>query len=114
MVDVSASATFRRWVRGLRDRVPVARINARLRDISLGNSGDAKALNGGLFKMRLHYAPGYRRYCLRDRHSVVVLCGGVKGSQRRDIRRANQLAKQWRQHDREIHQMGRCRTTRLP
>ena len=96
MVDVVESATFRRWIRSLADRVAVARINARLRNVSLGNMGDTRTVGDGLFEMRLHHGPGYRLYCLRDGDSVVVLCGGDKGSQQRDIERAGRLATDWR------------------
>ena len=88
MAEMIESATFRRWFRGLRDRAAVARIDARLRNVSLGNMGDAKAAGNGLFEMRVHHGPGYRLYCLRDGDAVVVLCGGDKASQRRDIKRA--------------------------
>ena len=74
----------------------MARINARLRNVSLGNAGDAKPLEGGLFELRVHHGPGYRLYCLRDA-AVVVLCWGDKSSQQRDIERAGRLAKDWRQ-----------------
>ena len=97
MVDVIESATFKRWVRGLRDRAAVARINARLRNASLGNVGDTRAVGDGVFEMRLHHGPGYRLYYLRDGTTVVVLCGGDKGSQQRDIERAGRLANDWRQ-----------------
>ena len=97
MVDVVESATFKRWIRGLRDRVAVARINARLRNVSLGNVGDTRAVGEGLFEIRVHHGPGYRLYCLRDTDTVVLLCGGDKGSQQRDIKRASRLAKDWSQ-----------------
>ena len=80
----------------MRDRTAVARINARLRSVSLGNVGDTGPLGDGLFEMRVHYGPGYRLYFLREGKKVVVLCGGDKGSQRRDIERAGRLAKDWR------------------
>ena len=91
------SATFKRWIRGLRDRSAVSRINARLRNVSLGNSGDAKPVGGGMFEMRVHHGPGYRLYFLREGMTVIMLCGGDKGSQQRDIERAGRLAKEWRQ-----------------
>ena len=81
----------------MRDRGAVARINARLRNVSLGNVGDAGRVGGGLFEMRVHHGPGYRLYFLRERATVVVLCGGDKASQQRDIERAGKLAKEWRQ-----------------
>ena len=96
MADVIESATFRRWIRGLKDRAAVARINARLRSVPLGNLGDTRVLADGLFEIRVHHGPGYRLYCLRDGESVVVLCGGDKDSQRRDIERAGSLARDWR------------------
>ena len=97
MPDVIESATFKRWIRGLRDRVAIARINARLRNVSLGNVGDARPVGDGLFEMRVHHGPGYRIYFLREGATVVLLCGGDKGSQHRDIERAGKLAKDWRQ-----------------
>ena len=96
MPEVIESATCRRWIRGLRDRGAVARINARLRNVSLGNVGDARPVGGGLFEMRVHHGPGYRLYFLRESATVVLLCGGDKGSQQRDIERAGRLAKDWR------------------
>ena len=95
MAEVIESATFRRWIRGLKDRAGVARINARLRIVSLGNAGDTRAVGGGLFEMRVHHGPGYRLYCLRDGDAVVVLCAGDKSSQQRDIERAGRLANDW-------------------
>ena len=91
------SATLGRWLRGLRDRSAPSRINARLRNVSLGNFGDARTVGGGIFEMRVHHGPGYRLYFLREGTSVVMLCGGDKGSQQRDIERAARLAKEWRQ-----------------
>ena len=97
MIEVIESATFKRWFRGLRDRNAVARINARLRNVSLGNVGDAKPVGGGIFEMRVHHGPGYRLYFLREGTTVVVLCGGDKGSQQRDVERAGRVAKDWSQ-----------------
>ena len=96
-MDVVESATFQRWVHDLKDRTAVARINARLRNISLGNPGDARAVGDGMFEMRIHFGPGYRLYCLREGNTVVVLCGGDKSSQQRDIERAARLTKDWKQ-----------------
>ena len=97
MIEVIQSSTFRRWVRGLRDQRAVARINARLRNVSLGNLGDARSVGQGIYEMRIHYGPGYRLYFIREGRSVVVLlCGGDKDSQSRDIERARRLALEWR------------------
>ena len=91
--DVVESATFKRWIRGLRDRP----INSRLRYLSLGNVGDVKQVRGGLHEMRVHHGPGYRVYFLREEQTVIVLCAGDKASQERDIERARKLAEDWRQ-----------------
>ena len=97
VAEIIESATFKRWIRGLRDRRTVARINARLRSVSMGNFGDARAIGGGLSEMRVNYGPGYRLYFLRRGATVVVLlCGGDKSSQQNDIERARILALDWR------------------
>lgn len=98
MVEVIESDTFKRWLGNLRDRVAVASINARLRRVALGNFGDTYFVGDGIYELRIHYGPGYRVYFLREGTTVVILlCGGDKGSQRRDIPRAKQLAQDWRQ-----------------
>ena len=98
MIDVVESDTFKQWVRNLRDRRAVARINARLRNAALGNFGDIMSVGNGIFEMRIHYGPGYRLYFMRVGETVIaLLCGGDKGSQQRDIERAKRLALDWRQ-----------------
>ena len=95
-IEVIESATFKRWIRDLRDRSAVARINARLRNVSLGNFGDVRSVGGGIHETRVHHGAGYRLYFLREGATVVVLCGGDKASQQRDIERARRLAMDWR------------------
>lgn len=81
----------------MRDRRAVARINARLRNASLGNFGDTKPVGDGMSEMRVHYGPGYRLYFLhRGTTVIVLLCGGDKDSQQRDIARARRLVLDWR------------------
>ena len=92
----SKAPRSKRWIRGLRGRSAVVRINARLRNVSLG-VGDARQVGGGPFEMRVHYEPGYRFYCLREGSTLVLPCGDGKGSQPRDIERAGRLAEEWRQ-----------------
>ena len=94
VVRVVRSTTFIRWVRGLRDGRARVRINARLRRVELtGNLGDVKAVGGSVFEMRVNYGPGYRLYFIREGAEVVVLlCGGDKSGQRRDIVRAKTMA----------------------
>lgn len=65
--------------------------------VAVGNFGDVHPVGGGVSEMRIHYGPGYRLYFTRRGRAVVILlCGGDKDSQQRDIRRARQLAREWR------------------
>ncbi len=77
----------------LRDRAAVARINARLRNITNGHFGDVRTVGNGIIES----GPGYRVYFIREGAEVVVLlCGGDKSSQLRDIERAKRIAREWR------------------
>ena len=97
MFEIIQSATFADWLDALRDRQAIARINARLRRVSLGNIGDAKSVGDGVSELRIPYGPGYRLYYLREGEQLIVLlCGGDKGTQQRDITRARRLAQVWR------------------
>ena len=72
-----------------------ARIVARIRRLELGNLGDAKSVGDKVSELRVHYGAGYRVYFTRKGRTIVILlCGGDKGSQRRDIKEAQQLAKE--------------------
>jgi putative addiction module killer protein len=82
------SEPYTRWETALRDRQARARIRARIGRVRLGNFGDTKRV-GEVFELRVHAGPGYRIYYGRDGDAVVLLlCGGDKGSQARDIERA--------------------------
>ena len=97
MIQIIESGTFKRWIRRLRDRVAVARINARLRNVTNGHFGDVRTVGDGVSEMRIQSGPGYRVYFIREGTEVVVLlCGGDKSSQLRDIERAKQIAREWR------------------
>ncbi len=70
-----------------------ARIVARIRRMEMGNPGDAKSIGQGILEMRIDYGPGYRIYYVHHGEEIVVLlCGGDKRSQHRDIKRAQKLA----------------------
>ena len=98
MLTIVRSETFTRWLRRLRDAQARTRINARLRRVeTTGNLGDAHSVGNGISEMRFHFGPGYRVYFIREGAQVVVLlCGGDKDSQEGDIRRAEQIATEWR------------------
>lgn len=89
------TAEFDNWLRRLRDERAKARIASRIQRIAFGNLGDCKSLGGGLTEMRVDYGPGYRIYFIEQGPDVVILlCGGDKRQQQRDIRRARELTRQ--------------------
>lgn len=97
MIELIKSATFDRWLLELRDMQAKARIEKRLRRMSLGNPGDVKSVGEGVSEMRIDYGPGYRVYFTRRGLLVVVLlCGGDKSTQDKDIARAHAMAAQWK------------------
>jgi putative addiction module killer protein len=98
MLEVLKSATFETWFSKLRDRQAQARINARIRRLSLGNPGDVRPVGSGVSELRVDYGPGYRVYFLRRGDILaVLLCGGDKRSQDADIKRAIEIAKHWKE-----------------
>ncbi|MDE2695805.1 MAG: type II toxin-antitoxin system RelE/ParE family toxin [Chloroflexota bacterium] len=93
-VEIRQTEVYARWFRRLRDREARARIDVRIRRLSLGNPGDVRPVGGGVSEMRIDYGPGYRVYFVqRGAALVVLLAGGDKDSQSRDIRRAHELAR---------------------
>jgi putative addiction module killer protein len=96
MFEIIESATFSKWLSGLKDRQARMRIYVRLDRLSLGNFGDAGPIGEGLSELRIHYGPGYRLYYVQRDPRVVMLCGGDKSSQPRDIEKAKIIAKEWK------------------
>jgi putative addiction module killer protein len=94
MPEVRQTETFARWLAALRDDRAQARINTRIRRLSLGNPGDVKSVGEGVLEMRIDYGPGYRVYfAQRGAALVMLLAGGDKRSQDRDIATARDLAR---------------------
>ena len=94
MVEIRQTEVYARWFRRLRDKQARVRIDSRIRRLSLGNPGDARPVGKGLSEIRINYGPGYRVYFVqRGEALVVLLAGGDKDSQERDIRRALELAR---------------------
>jgi putative addiction module killer protein len=95
MPQLLRTAEFDRWLSRLRDRAGVQRITARLERLALGHWSDCKPVGGEVVELRVHVGPGYRVYCWQDGATVVVLLsGGDKASQARDIALAQALVKQ--------------------
>jgi putative addiction module killer protein len=93
MVEVRQTETFLTWVRQLTDRKAASIIAQRIARIQAGLLGDIKPVGGGVSELRVPFGPGYRLYLTQRGHTLVILlCGGDKSSQRRDIARAKALA----------------------
>jgi len=94
MVEIRKTEVFERWLAGLRDRKAVARIKSRIDRLALGLFGDVKSVREGVSEMRIDYGPGYRIYFVqRGRELVILLAGGDKRAQSRDIEKALELAR---------------------
>jgi putative addiction module killer protein len=93
-IEIRQTEHYARWFASLRDRMAKARIDIRIRRLSLGNFGDVKPVGIGVSELRIDHGPGYRIYFVqRGTQLVVLLAGGDKGSQSRDIATAHELAK---------------------
>lgn len=100
MIRLKQSATFRKWHRKLKDGRAKALIAMRLQRLTSGNPGDAEPVGDGVSELRIHYGPGYRVYYKqRGELVILLLCGGDKGTQERDIRTAKQIAAEWSDDD---------------
>lgn len=92
MIEVRETGTFSAWLEALRDKAAHRRIVQRVSRIEYGLLGDVKALGGGLSEIRVDHGPGYRLYfCRRGEAMLLLLCGGDKGSQTRDVARARKM-----------------------
>ena len=97
MVEVVSTEGFEQWLRKLKDRQGKLRILERIDRLSIGNPGDVKPVGQGVSELRLTYGPGYRIYYLQDGDRLILLlCGGDKSTQRKDIKKAHELAEEWR------------------
>ena len=94
MVEIRKTELFTRWLDGLRDIRARARIQVRIERLAAGNPGDVEAVGEGVSELRIDYGPGYRVYFKRRGEEVIILlAGGDKRSQARDITTARRLAR---------------------
>ena len=94
MIEIRQTESYAEWFSTLRDRQAKARIDIRIRRLSLGNPGDVKAVGEGVSELRIDYGPGYRVYFVQHGQTVVILlAGGDKRTQDRDIKTALELAR---------------------
>ena len=93
MIQIQQTETYAKWFAGVRDRVTRARIDIRIRRLSLGNAGDTKPVGEGVSELRVDHGPAYRVYFIqRGEVVIVLLAGGDKSTQDKDIRNAKALA----------------------
>lgn len=94
--QLEQTPVFVRWLKGLKDVQAKAAIVLRLKQVQAGYLGDIKNVGAGVSELRWHIGPGYRVYfCRRGQQIIVLLAGGDKSTQVRDITRAKQLAKEY-------------------
>ena len=94
MIEIRQTDEYLRWFEKLRDRQARARILARVRRLSLGNPGDVEPIGEGVSELRIDYGPGYRIYFKQFGNVIaVLLAGGDKRTQKRDIEKAKTLAR---------------------
>jgi len=94
MIEIRETEVYARWFKKLRDRQARVRILARIRLLSLGNPGDVEPVGEGVSEMKIDYGPGYRIYYKqRGKVVAILLAGGDKRTQKRDIENAKELAR---------------------
>lgn len=96
MVELKQTETFRKWRSRLRDERARALIASRLDRLAQGHAGDVESVGDGISELRIHYGPGYRIYFQQRGNTIIVLlCGGDKSTQAKDIKAAKRLGKMW-------------------
>ena len=95
MYEVETTGEFDAWLDGISDIMTHTVIAKRIRTMSLGTLGKVRSLDNGLFEAKIDYGPGFRLYFVnRGKRIIVLLCGGDKSTQARDIKQARKLAKE--------------------
>ena len=94
MIEIRETREFSQWLGKLKDTAAKGRILARIQRLACGLAGDAKPVGHGVSEMRIHSGPGYRVYfCQQRKALIVLLAGGDKATQKRDIETAQRLAR---------------------
>ena len=93
MMELRKTDVFEKWINGLQDINAKARILTRIQRLALGNAGDVKPVGEGVSELRIDYGPGYRVYFFKRKHDLIILlAGGNKKTQAKDIKYALQLS----------------------
>ena len=95
MPEIRKTDVFNKWIKKLKDHIGKAHINRRIDRLQRGNPCDVEPIGEGCSEMRIDYGPGYRIY-FKDtgREIIIILCGGGKSTQHRDIIKAKRLARE--------------------
>jgi putative addiction module killer protein len=96
MIEFKQTETFRKWRIRVKDERIRALIASRLDRLAFGNAGDVKPVGQGISELRIDYGPGYRIYFMKRGSTIIILlCGGDKSTQTKDIQTAKRLAADW-------------------
>ena len=96
VLELKQTETFQKWRRHLKDERARALIASRLDRLAYGHAGDVASVGNGVSELRIHYGPGYRIYVQKRGNTIIVLlCGGDKSTQAKDIKTAKGLAEEW-------------------
>jgi putative addiction module killer protein len=96
MIEFIQTESFRKWRIRIKDERIRALIASRLDRLAFGNAGDVKPVGGGISELRIDHGPGYRVYFMKRGNTIIILlCGGDKNTQTKDIQTAKRLAADW-------------------
>ena len=96
MFEIKQTETYQKWRTRLKDERARALIASRLDRLAFGHAGDVEPVGQGISELRIHYGPGYRIYFQkRGNTMIILLCGGDKSTQAKDIKAAKRLADEW-------------------
>lgn len=102
MIEIRETEVYKKWFGSIKDRKTRSIIDIRIRRISLGHFGDVAPVGKGISELRIDYGPGFRVYFLKRRNVLVILlCGGDKSTQEKDIQKAIELARWVMEQDNE-------------
>ena len=94
VIEIRQTTEYEKWFESLKDRTARVRVDIRIRRLSLGNAGTVEPVGEGVSELKIDYGPGYRVYFVQHGSQyVLLLVGGAKSTQARDIRRAKELAR---------------------
>ena len=96
LIELKQTQTFQKWRARLKDERARALIASRLDRLAYGHAGDVEPVGNGVSELRIHHGPGYRIYIQKRGNTIIVLlCGGDKSTQEKDIKAAKRLADEW-------------------